>query len=656
MTANLQNDLAEIEGADDDYSSNPSTNTPFTSIADRAFSRRNFLRGGTALTAMSALGATAGNAIFAKDALAASADPSTLSFEALPHAYDNTHHVAKGYDADVLIRWGDAVEADAPAFDPLNQTAQAQRKQFGYNNDFIGFTSLPFGTNNADHGLLCVNHEYVNRKLMFPGDAGKDKATQSKAQIDIEMAAHGHSVIEIKRAANGKWAVVNGSKFNRRIHSDTEMRLSGPAAGNDRLKTNADASGTKVFGTVNNCAGSITPWGTVLIAEENFHGYFGGDPAKTSEAGNYKRYGMKGKPSYDWYRYHDRFNVEKEPNEPNRFGWMVELDPYDPTSTPIKRTALGRFKHEGAHALVNKDGRVVVYTGDDQRFDYLYKFVSKNKIKAMNPKANRDILDEGTLYVAKFNADQSLHWLPLVYGKGPLTAANGFHSQADVLIETRRAADLTGATPMDRPEDVEPNLVNGKVYMMLTNNTKRKGGAEDAANPRAKNKHGHIIEMNPPGKMGADKDHAATEFTWDFFLLAGNPANAKDQAVYHAQIGEGQWLSCPDNCAFDTKGRIWIATDGATKSGIADGVWAADTEGRGRAYVKLFFTTPLGAEHCGPSFNTDDTAYFAAVQHPGDTKGSTFENPSTRWPDFKDDQPVKPAVMVITKQGGGQIG
>ena len=618
--------IADME-QEDDFPSNDSGNTPFHVIAERAFNRRSFLSGAGALAATTAISGVAGNAFFAKDVLAANSDPSTLTFEALPHGYDETHHVAKGYDADILIRWGDPVEKDAPAFDPMNQTAEAQKKQFGYNNDFLGYTPLPAGSDNADHGLLCINHEYTNRKIMFPGDAGKSQKTQTKDHIDIEMAAHGHCVLEIKRDDAGKWAVVDGSDFNRRIHVGTEFGISGPAAGDDRLKTAADPTGTKVLGTINNCAGSITPWGTVLIAEENFHGYFGGDPAGTAEERNYKRYGMKGKPWYDWYRYHDRFDISKELNEPNRFGYMVELDPYDPTSTPIKRTALGRFKHEGAHALVNKDGRVVVYSGDDQRFDYVYKFVSTNKFDAGNREANFGILDDGILYVGKFNEDKSLEWLPLVYGEGPLTAENGFNSQADVIIETRRAADLLGATPMDRPEDVEPNLVTGVVYMMLTNNTKRKTGDENAANPRPKNKHGHIIEMIPPGGRGADKDHAATKYTWEFFLLAGDPTKPEDGAKYHPQVGAGQWLSTPDNCAFDTKGRIWIATDGAPKSGIADGVWAADTEGDGRAYVKLFFSTPLGAEHCGPSFNIDDTAYFRRRPASGRHQGFDLRKP-----------------------------
>ncbi len=647
-----------VEGASDDVSSNDSGNTPFAVVLERALSRRGFLGGATSTAVLAAAGAlsgTVGASVLASKT-AAAAGGSTLGFKPLPHGYDATHHVAEGYDATVLIRWGDPVVKGAPAFDPMKQTAEAQTKQFGYNNDFVAYTPLPYGSGNPAHGLLCVNHEYVNRELMFPDPADQDLKTQSKAAVDIEMAAHGHSVIEIVRDAEGKWSVVPGD-YNRRFHVGTEMAISGPAAGHDRLKTSADPTGRKVFGTVNNCAGSITPWGTVLMAEENFNNYFGGDAAKTKEARNYKRLALaSGEAEYAWSRFHDRFDVEKEPNEANRFGWMVEIDPYDPTSTPVKRTALGRFKHEGAHALVDKSGHVVAYSGDDQRFDYIYKFVSKNKYDAKDRKANFGILDEGTLHVAKFSDDHTLEWLPLVFGQGPLTEANDFHSQADVLIETRRAADLLGATPMDRPEDIEPNLVTGVVYCALTNNGKRKKEQVDAVNPRAANEHGHILEMIPPGGRGADKDHTATKFTWDILLLAGNPADPKDGAKYHPAVGAGDWLSCPDNVAVDTKGRLWIATDGAPKFGIADGVWATDVEGDGRALVKLFFSTPRGAELCGPSFNTDDSAYFAAVQHPGDEKGSTFAKPSTRWPDFKDDQPAKPSVLVITKQGGGPIG
>jgi len=632
---------------DDDLPSNQSGNTPFPEIVEARMSRRRILAG---LGAAAAFGLVGQNMV-SRRALAAGAR-STLGFTETPHVYDSTHHVAPGYDAKVLLRWGDAVEAGAPPFDPMNQTAAAQAKQFGYNCDYIGFLPLPAGSKNGDRGLLTVNHEYTNPHLMFPDVARNQKLT--KAQAEIEMAAHGHSIVEIVKQ-DGAWTVVGGSKYNRRIHVGTPMRISGPAAGHDRLKTNADATGTMALGTINDCAGGHTPWGTVLIAEKNFHGYFGGDPGKTSEARNYKRYGLNAKSRYSWADYHDRFNLEKEPNEPNRFGWMVEIDPYDPESTPVKRTALGRFKHEGATTVINRDGRIVVYTGDDQRFDYIYKFVSSGRYDANNRAANSALLDNGTLFVAKFSTNGRLDWLPLVWGAGPLTAVNGFNSQADVMIETRYAADLLGATPMDRPEDVEPNPVTGTVYVMLTNNSRRKANQIDAVNPRPNNRHGHILEMVPPGR-GADADHAAQQFSWEIPLMAGNPAEETDGAKYHAGVSSNGWLSNPDNCAFDSKGRLWIATDGAPKSGIADGVWATDVEGEGRMLTKRFFAAPRGAELCGPCFTPDDRTFFAAVQHPADEKDSTFANPSTRWPDFRDDMPTRPSVVVITKADGGVIG
>ena len=382
-----------------------------------------------------------------------------------------------------------------------SQTAEAQARQFGYNNDYLDFIPLE---GNPDHGLLLVNHEYTNAELMFPAWATVEKDAEGKEKVkmgefteelvDIEMAAHGGTIIEIRRE-NGKWMPVLDGKFNRRITPVTEMKLSGPVAGHDRVKTSADATGTKVFGTINNCAGGVTPWGTFLMAEENFHGYFiGALPDGHREAANYKRLGVP-EGWYNWGKFHDRFDVTKEPNEANRFGWIVEVDVMDPASTPKKRTAIGRCKHEGCETIVNKDGRVVLYSGDDERFDYVYKFVTKATFNAADRAANMDLLDDGTLHVAKFNEDGTVEWMPLVHGEGPLTAANGFESQADVLIETRRAADLLGATKMDRPEDVQPNPKTGKVYVMLTNNTKRKAGEENAANPRADNMFGHIIEI-----------------------------------------------------------------------------------------------------------------------------------------------------------------
>ena len=624
-------------------------------IIDARLSRRGVLKTLFAAGVTGAL-SSSGLGILIQPAQANSG-PSTLGFTEISNKIQDSHAVAPGYAVDVLIRWGDPVLGDAPEFDPYRQTQRAQERQFGYNNDFVGYFPLPAGSSNSDHGLLCVNHEYSDSELMFPGSPKSSAVTREQA--DIEMAAHGHAVIEIKKN-QGKWTIVKNSPYNRRITAhQSRIKISGPAAGDERLKTAADPTGTYVIGTLNNCTGGKTPWGTALFAEENFDGYFGGDPEKTSEAKNYKRYGLSSKSRYSWSEHYDRFNVEKTPNEPNRFGWMVEFDPYTPNSTPVKRTALGRFKHEGATTIVNNDGRIVVYAGDDERFDYLYKFITHGRFDPNNRDANRDLLDAGTLFAAKFHENGEVTWLPLVWGTNPLTPENGFHSQADVLIETRRAADLLGATPMDRPEEVEPNPVNGRIYAAFTNNTQRKPEQIDASNPRANNAHGHILELIPPGGNGRNTDHAALKFRWEVFLLAGNPKKAAEKAKYHSAISENGWLSSPDNLAVDGRGHLWISTDQGSnqaKNGIVDGMWATDVDGPGRALTKLFFACPRGAEMCGPEFTPDNKTLFLAVQHPGEVDGATFEKPATRWPDFKPTMPPRPSVVAITKNDGGEIG
>ncbi|MEE8505759.1 MAG: PhoX family phosphatase [Kiloniellales bacterium] len=646
-------DLYEDEdGEDDDIPSNPSAETPLAELIETRLSRRGALKG---LTALGAVGAF-GSAFLGALARAGAAAKSTLAFDEVAHGMEKGVRTAPGYGAQVLIRWGDKVTPDAPKFDVGAQSAAAQEKQFGYNNDFMAYMPLPAGSDDSENGLLCVSHEYTNPHLMWSVGAKKGAYERlNRDQMEVEMAAHGHSVMEVRKSGN-TWRVVEDSRYNRRFTPwRTEMRLSGPAAGHERLKTSADPTGARVIGTLNNCAGGTTPWGTVLIAEENFHYYFRGDIEKTPEARNYKRYGIDKKRRWAWAKHHDRFDVAKEPNEANRFGWVVEIDPYDPASTPVKRTALGRFKHECATTVVNPNGTVAVYSGDDQRFDYLYKFVTSGKLDPANPAANRDLLDSGTLYAAKFAADGTMSWLPLVHGQGPLTAENGFNSQADVTIETRHAADLLGATPMDRPEDVDTNPVNGRTYVMCTNNTKRKPEQVDAANPRAKNRHGHVIELIPPTVDGK-ADHAAGTYRWEFFLLGGDPRVPKHGAKYLAEVSENGWLSTPDNCTFDARGRIWITTDGQPKSGIADSVYGADTEGPGRGLTRCFFNSPTGAEICGPTFTPDNKTLFVAIQHPGDDKGSTFAEPSTRWPDFAGGMPPRPSVVAITKDDGGVIG
>ncbi|HPG88543.1 MAG TPA: PhoX family phosphatase, partial [Hyphomicrobium sp.] len=468
---------------DEDAGSNGSENTTIGDMVAARLSRRDL---GLGLLAVSVLQtATPPAARLVGNAQAADGPTRAFSFDELSAGSDATHHVADGYQADVLIRWGDRVGADAPQFDPLHQTAESQSKQFGYNNDFIGF--LPID-GRSDHGLLVVNHEYTIEELMFPGLARQDKdaafAATSAELVAIEMMAHGGSVIEIKR--NGEtWSVVENSRFARRITANTEMRISGPASGHGKLQTKADPTGTRVFGMLNNCAGATTPWGTWLTCEENINGYFWNKDAleQHPDAAALKRYGIP-QQAYGWGKFHERFDIAKEPNEAHRFGWVVEIDPFDPSSMPVKRTALGRFKHEGAGNTINKDGRFVVYQGDDERFDYVYKFVTDDKVDLENPKANADILDRGTLYVARFNADGRGQWLALVHGQGSLTPELGFADQGTVVTFARQASDMLGATKMDRPEDIEVNPKTNKVYVMLTNNTKRKADQVDGANPR----------------------------------------------------------------------------------------------------------------------------------------------------------------------------
>ncbi|UWQ30947.1 PhoX family phosphatase [Leisingera sp. M523] len=653
----------------DDIPANPNLTRTIGEVIASRYGRRDMLKGLLGVSASTALfGATALTAPRQADA-AGTAASSRYAFDELAWGNDGTHHVAKGYDADILLRWGDPITADAPDFDVLNQTAQAQLQQFGYNNDYVGFTPL---NTEGTRGLLCVNHEYTNEEVMFPALGRQDKADfagMTRALVDIEMAAHGGSVVEITRGTDGKWAVVRDGSMNRRISPlNTVMTIDGPAAGHARMQTSADPSGAQVIGTLNNCAGGMTPWGTWLMAEENFHGYFWTDRLDADgkpdlsdqpEAAQMKRYGVPGR-WYAWGKYHDRFNIDRDPNEANRFGWVVEVDPRNPEAAPVKHTALGRFRHEGAETTTSTDGHLVVYMGDDARFDYQYKYVSKGVVSD-DPAANSKLLSDGTLYAARFDPDGSVHWLPLVHGKGPLTAENGFASQGDVLIDARLAADALGATPMDRPEDAVPRG-DGTAYIMLTNNSRRKAGETDAANPRAKSRFGHIIEIKEDGG-----DHAATRGNWSILVKCGDPGIAAVGAEWNPETSDNGWFACPDNCAFDAEGRLWVATDQGSKwgkTGKSDGLYGVETEGSLRGHSKLFFRCPAGGELCGPCFAPDGETLFLAVQHPGTdgtkalagfVRASTFEDPATRWPDFDPQMPPRPSVVVVTKQGGGRI-
>ncbi|WP_298913454.1 PhoX family phosphatase [uncultured Algimonas sp.] len=631
----------------ENITSNPrmATGTPSISdIVDARLSRRGLLGGLAAVSALTVTGCASG--LRSRDT-----EAPAFTFAEIERGMDDTHHVPGGYRADVMLRWGDALFADSPAFDPKNQSEASQLRQFGYNNDYIGFVALPDAADGTKRGLLCVNHEYTTGRLMFPGIMQAYPESMTEDLCRIEMAAHGGTVVEISETTAG-WQPVVGSRYNRRITAHaTPMTLTGPAAGSPRLVTTEDPTGRTVAGTMNNCAGGITPWGTYLMAEENFNGNFLGDvPAGHPEAENHDRYGVPGR-RYQWGRFVDRYDVGREPNEPNRFGWVVEVDPMDPASTPKKRTALGRYKHEGAETVVAPDGRVVIYMGDDQRFDYVYKFVTRDRLDPADRNANRDMLDHGTLYVARFDANGVIQWMPLIHGQGPLTAENGFASQADVLIETRRAADLLEATPMDRPEDVEPDPASGSVWVMLTNNHRRQADQVGPANPRAENRTGHIIEIKEP-----DGDFAATQSRWEILVRCGDPSDPSVGAVWNPLTSENGWFGSPDNCAVDPSGRLWVATDGNERTGAADGVWAMETTGERRGTGKAFFRAPIGAEVCGPKFAPDGRTLFVAVQHPGDGEDATFENPTTRWPDFQSDVPPRPSVMALKRADNAPIG
>src|SRR6478735_4455353 len=513
--------------------------------------------------------------------------------------------VPAGYRWDPILRWGDPILPGAPAFDGTRQTPEA---------------------------LLVCNHEYTNEGIMFP--PGTDPATV----IRTAWAAHGMSVVELRRRKRGDvWTYVPGARLNRRITLDTPFAVDGPAAGSDLLKTVADPTGRTVRGTMNNCAGGTTPWGTVLSGEENFNQYFRATGTDPKEA----RYGLSPtQDSRNWRSVDPRWDATNADhrNEPNRFGWVVEVDPSDPSSTPVKHTAMGRFKHEGANVIVNRDGHVVAYMGDDERFDYVYRFVSRDTMRPGNsPKARRHnltLLSEGDLLVARFTgdgledgvSDGSGEWIPLTRGGQSMVA--GFTLE-EVLVYTRLAADAVQPTKMDRPEDVEPNLHNGRIYVACTNNTDRgKVGKEGPTepNPRPANKDGHVVEMIPTGG-----DHTADTFGWNLFLICGDEASAG--RYFGGWTGPVSPISCPDNVAFDSLGNLWVSTDGQPSAiKVSDGLFKVPVEGPERGHVQQFLAVPSGAETCGPVIRDRDDSVFVAVQHPGED--GSWAAPQSRFPDY----------------------
>lgn len=640
----------------DNMPSNLSSNEAFQSVIERARQRRGFLKSGLGLSAALFLAGPL-SALAKANTLSAPGDDavsSLLGFTAVSASTDDALTIAPGYSATVLVPWGTPLAKDVSPWKPDGtDDAAAQAGQVGDNHDGIHFFAID---GNSGGGLLVINHEYTTLfkegyRWLF-GPDGTHPWTADKALK--AMNAHGVSVIHIARNNGGKWEVVQGSKYNRRITASTPMTLTGPAAGHDLLKTQADPTGTQVLGTFNNCGNGWTPWGTYLTCEENFNFYFGTTAAEDIRTPAQKRYGLPEKLSpFRWEGFDTRFDYGKEPNESNRFGWVVEIDPFDPLSTPKKRTALGRLKHENAAHTLTTEGRIVIYMGDDQRDDYIYKFVSDGTYQANAD--NSALLDRGKLYVARFNSDQSTddfmgtgEWLLLDKASNPvLQADNRFASQAEVLIHTRLAADAAGATKMDRPEWVAVHPRSGEVYVTLTNNSTRK--TPDAANPRAGNIYGQILRWRETGG-----DATATTFEWDLFVLAGNPIkhpNRNDLMAGSANITAENTFNSPDGLGFDAAGRLWIQTDGKYSN-------TGDFEGQGNnqmlcadpasGEIRRFLVGPKEAELTGIAFTPDQKTLFINVQHPGEKGGG-------HWPDGGKAIP-RSATIVITKDDGGVIG
>lgn len=614
----------------------------FRDVASSVLSRRSVVATGLTAAALTALPVTQAAAAPGRGP-GRGGPAGRLPFSAIAPVASTVDDVTvpDGYRWDTILRWGDPILAGAPAFDPASQTPEAQAAQFGYNNDYLDIIE----TNRAGtSALLVCNHEYTNEGVMFP--PGTDPATV----IRTAWAAHGMSVVELRRRRRGDvWTYVPGARLNRRITLDTPFAVDGPAAGSDLLRTKADPTGRTVRGTMNNCAGGTTPWGTVLSGEENFNQYFRATGTDPKEA----RYGLSAtQDSRNWRSQDPRWDATTDDyrNEPNRFGWIVELDPSDPTSTPVKHTAMGRFKHEGANVVVNRDGHVVAYMGDDERFDYVYRFVSRERMRPGNSaKARRHnlrLLSEGDLSVARFTgdglgdgvSDGGGEWLPLT--RDGQSVVPGFTIE-EVLVYTRLAADAVQPTTMDRPEDVEPNLRNGRIYVACTNNTDRgKVGKEGPTepNPRPANKDGHVVEMIPTGG-----DHTADTFGWNLFLICGDAASAG--RYFGGWDGPVSPISCPDNVAFDSVGNLWVSTDGQPSAiQLDDGLFKVPVEGPERGHVQQFLAVPAGAETCGPVIRDREGSVFVAVQHPGED--GTWEAPQSRFPDY---------VPSGTPAGAGQF-
>jgi secreted PhoX family phosphatase len=653
---------------------NTSPNASFYDIVDARPSRRGILVGG--------LG-TAVSALFASTALttpaqAQGATAALLGFKSVPVSEADTVMVPEGYRVQVLAPWGTPITGTMPAFRPGANSGAEQGMQVGMHHDGMHF--FPIDGSSAD-GLLVLNHEYVEPRFLHAAYRGKELGSDNVVVADDrrdddevlkELNAHGVSVLRVRRGTDGAWAVVADPR-NRRITGLTPMTISGPVRGSAHVVTKYSPDGTRTRGTLNNCAHGVTPWNTYMTAEENWAGYFrNGDrqDQKPNLPREHARYGVAtGRSRYAWEAAasgadeYARFDASRKAasaaedyrNEPNAFGWMVEIDPSKPDSMPVKRTHLGRFAHEGVVFAPAVPGRpVVCYSGDDARFEYIYKFVSARVYDPAT--ADGSLLDSGTLYAAKFNRDGTGEWLALAPGHNGLTPANGFADLADILVNTRAAADLAGATKMDRPEWGAVDPKTGDVYFTLTNNTARIEAQVDAVNPRARNQFGQIVRWTE-----TRGDHAATGFRWDLFVVAGDARSSRD--ARGKALDANSLFACPDGLWFDADGRMWIQTDiGESEQNRGDlkpmgnnVMLAADPRS---GEIRRFLTGPIGQEVTGVITTPDGRTMFVNIQHPGATtsaKDFAIGKIGSRWPDGGDTVP-RSATLVITRADGGVIG
>lgn len=662
---NKNNELPVVDI--DDIPVNPSTN-PW--LSEVIASRRNLLKGGLGLALGGFLGGSLSGCAKSNETIYEKTSPLVplkntspkigFTSVAMQHAVDfDRVVVAEGYTARAFFSWGDEVVTGAVAWKAdASNSWQEQQLQAGQNHDGMAYFSFPDAPN--DHGLLVINHEYTNPTLHPNGPTetrdAKGVIHRPEHEVLKEQAAHGVSVIEIKRDQHGAWQRVKSSSLNRRLTANTPMGITGPAAGSEHLKTAQDPTGTRVLGTLNNCSMGKTPWGTYLICEENWNNYFvNRNTADWQQRVSHKRYGISNgvnSSKYYWETFDPRFDATPTDkqyfkgfvNEPNRFGWVVEFDPFNPDSLPQKRTALGRYARECATVVIGDEGEVAIYSCDDTRGEYIYKFVAQKRFDKTNPKAIPDLLDEGTLYVAAFHADGRGEWLPLIWGERGLTARNGFMSQADVVINARAAADILGATPMDRPEWVAVDPRTRELYVTLTNNVERGIKADqpvDAANARKENHHGQILRW-----VEKNSNPAATEFTWEIFLLAGNSAQS---SAPENQLGNirGDMFSCPDGLWFDADGRLWIETDFDDAEDVyqpmgCNQLLCADPLSRN---VKRFLVGPRGCEITGLTGTPDGKSLWLNIQHPG-----------ISYPASDGKTRPRSTTVLVTKDDGGVIG